>query len=445
MKYPKLLVSSIIGLTLVATGCSSSTKPSSNVDQTATASATGEGKSTEQKKENVTITMSYWGSDFDKIRNEKIKAEFVKVHPEIDVQFIQISNDAYSQKMLATMASGEPYDVIQLAEAFYSFASKGTLEDLTPYIQRDKLDLKQYYQAAVDAYSYKGKVMGIPMRMGSMMLFYNKSLFDQAGVSYPTDNWSYSDLLNAAKKISDPANGVFGLNAPNSWWANYGAFIKPRGGSLLSADRAAFTLDSKESIEGLTFMQNLIWKDHVAPQPKEVPQGVDLWSSGKLGMMIDGPWWVLDSQTKVKDFAWDIALPPKDKVAAVPLFSNAFHITKASKHKDAAWEVLKFWTGKTGQSILATEHGDVPSLKEIANSPAYLDLGGKAPANFKALTSGAEHAYAPEATAKWDEINNAVGVGLDAAFNLNEPLQKVIPEVKGEVEKLLQEGKKLEK
>lgn len=441
MKFQRLLSSIVLGLTMVATGCSSNpTATSSSVP-----GMSDTGKIDEQKKDHTSITMSFWGSDFDKARNEKIKAEFVKVHPEIDVQLVQISNSAYSQKMLATMASGEPYDVIQLAEAFYGFASKGTLEDLSPYIQRDKMDLNQYYKAAVDAYSYKGKVMGMPIRMGSMIMFYNKTLFDKAGVAYPNDNWTFNDMLQAAKKINNPASGVFGLNAPSSWDAHYGSFIKPRGGSLLTPDRSAFALDSKESMEGLTFMQDLIWKDHVAPQPKEVPQGVNLWTSGKLGMFLDGPWWVLDSQSQIKDFQWDIALPPKDKVSAVPLFSSGLHITKGSKHKDASWEVIKFWTGKTGQSILAQEHGDVPPLKEVANSPEYLDLGGKAPDNFKALIAGAEHAYSPESVVKYEEINNAVGVGLDAAFNLNEPLQAVIPKIKGEVDKLLLEGKKLEK
>ncbi len=433
MKRVSVLLSTVLALTLIASGCGSKSS-STEVKGTASPAATKE-----------TVTMSYWGSDFDKARMEKIKGEFTKVHPEVDVQLVQISNDAYNQKMLATMAGGEPYDVIQLAEAFYSFASKGALEDLTPYIEKDKLDLNQYYKPAVDAYTFKGKVMGMPMRMGTMTLFYNKDLFDKAGVAYPNDKWTFTEFTNAAKKISDPANGVYGINAPNSWWANYGAFIKPRGGSLLNPERTAFTLDSKESMEGLQFMQDLIWKDHVAPQPKEVPQGIDLWTSGKLGMMIDGPWWVLDSQNKIKNFQWDIAMPPKDKTAATPLFSNAFHITKGSKHKDAAWKVLSFWTGKVGQGILATEHGDVPPLKEVANSSAYLDLGGKAPANFKLLLTGAENAYAPETTTKTDEIDKAVGVGLDAAMNLNEPLNKVIPKVKAEVEKLLQEGKKLEK
>lgn len=433
MKHARLLLSTVLAATLIASGCSS--KPSTEEQKaTSTPSETKE-----------TVTMSYWGSDFDKTRMEKIKAEFTKEHPEVDVQLVQISNDAYNQKMLATMAAGEPYDVIQLAEDFYSFASKGTLEDLTSYIEKDKLDLNQYYKPAIDAYSYKGKVMGMPMRMGTMMLFYNKDLFDKAGVAYPSETWTFTDFYNAAKKISDPANGVFGINAPNSWWANYGAYIKPRGGSLLNPERTAFTLDSKASMEGLQFMQDLIWKDHVAPQPKEVPQGIDLWTSGKLGMMIDGPWWVLDSQNKIKDFKWDIAMPPKDKTAATPLFSNAFHITKGSNHKDAAWKVVKFWTGKVGQGILATEHGDVPPLKEVANSPAYLDLGGKAPENFKLILKGAENAYSPEATIKWNEINSAVGVGLDTALNLNEPLNNVIPKVKAEVEKLLEEGKKLEK
>ncbi|HEY0826861.1 MAG TPA: sugar ABC transporter substrate-binding protein [Bacilli bacterium] len=439
MKQIRLVLLLLLTLCFIAVGCSSN----SVNEPTETTETTEPTKET--PKEKVTVSMAYWGSDFDKSRMEKIKAEFDKEHPNIDVKLILLpnSNGAYDQKMLATMAAGEPYDVVQLAESFYSFAAKGTLEDLTPYLAKDNVNIDDYYKSSVDAYSYKGKVMGMPMRTGSMIMLYNKTLFDKHSLKYPDENFTWDDFVNAAVKITDIPNGVFGVDWIGSWWPSYQAFVYPQGGSMLNEDRTEFTLDSPEAVKGLQLMQDLIWKHHVSPQPNEWPKGVDLWTSGKMGMKVDGPWHILSSQSNIKDFEWDIAPIPRGTVAATPMFSNAFSITKLSKNKDAAWEVAKFWTGKTGQEILASEHGEVPPLKSVANSPIYLDLGGKAPKSFNKLLIAAESAFTPQATIKWDEINNVIGAGVDAILNTNTPIDSVMPKMKEDVTKLLEEAKQL--
>lgn len=390
------------------------------------------------------VSFSYWGGDFDKARMEKIYEEFKKVHPEIKVNLIQIPSDGYEQKQLATMAAGNPYDVVQLAESFYSYASKGTLEDLTPYLERDGIDTSAYYDAAIRAYSYQDKVMAMPMRMGTMILLYNKNLFDQHGLEYPSDEWTWDDFYAAAKTITDPKNSIFGLGGVGSWWASYQTWVYSYGGSLLSEDRTQFTLDSPEAKKAIQTIQDMIWKDNIAPQASQLLQGVDMWTSGKVGMIIDGPWHILSSQANIKDFDWDIAPVPKGAKEASPLFSNAFAIPKLSKNKEAAWEVVKFWTGETGQKILAAEHGEIPPLKSVAESDAYLNIGDNPPANFKSQLTSAQRAFAPQATVKWDEINRAADTYLGQIFNEQRSVDDALAEMKIEVDRLLEEAKQLE-
>lgn len=433
MKTWQKWVSLLLTLTMVlVTGCSGkSEKPEGNA---------GGG----EKSKSTEVSFSYWGGDFDKARMEKIYKEFQKVHPEIKVKLIQIPNEGYEQKMLATMASGNPYDVIMLAESFYSYAAKGTLENLNPFIEKDGVNTSDYYKAGIDAYSYKDQIMAMPMRLGTMILLYNKNLFDKHNLEYPSDSWTWDDFLNASQKITDRENNVFGLDYLGSWWASYQTWVHSYGGSLLSEDRTAFNLDSKESKDALQFMQDLIWKHNVVPQSTQLLEGVDMWTSGKIGMKIDGPWHILSSQANIKEFEWDIAPVPKGAKEATPLFSNAFAIPKLSENKEAAWEVIKFWTGETGQKILAAEHGDIPALKSVAESDEYLNLGDLPPANFKSQLTSAQRAFAPQTTIKWEEIGKAGDTYLGLIFNEQKNVDQTIAEMKTEVDRLLEEAKTLE-
>ncbi|MFD2118092.1 ABC transporter substrate-binding protein [Paenibacillus yanchengensis] len=202
MNRMKVMFLLLFCLTIVVAGCSGNGNGgNSNPTNTNNGEQQEEPPKTNNTPNNVektSVSFTYWGSDFDKERMEKIYAEFSQVHPEIEVKLIQIPNDGYDQKMLVSMASAQPYDIIQLEESFYSYAAKGTLEDLTPFMERDNIAKEDYYEAAIEAYSYDDKVMGMPMRIGSMIMLYNKNLFDKNNVAYPDDSWTWDDFLEGA-------------------------------------------------------------------------------------------------------------------------------------------------------------------------------------------------------------------------------------------------------
>ncbi|MCM3443660.1 ABC transporter substrate-binding protein [Metabacillus halosaccharovorans] len=392
----------------------------------------------------TTVSFSYWGGDSDTEMMEEIRAEFEKVHPEINVKLVLLPDgEDYAQKQTVMMSAGTPYDVIQFAEESLAYASRGVLEDLTPYIEKDQVDLSKYYDVAIDAYTHDDKVYGLPLRVGSMVMFYNKSLFDKHGLEYPNENWTWEDVTKAAEKITDTENGVFGVNKLGGWWAGLAQGLHSFGGSVLSEDKTEFNLDSPESVEALETMQTLTWDKNVAPSSTQIPEGVNLWTSGKLGMMVDGLWWIAGSQNDVKDFEWDITTAPAGIQDASPTFSNAYHMAKASKNKEAAWEVIKFWTGEEAQKILAGKHGDVPTMKEVAESDLYLNLEGKSPENFSIVLDSIETAFAPEVSLMWSEINKVVTDGVAKIIDMNKPIEDVMPGVKTEVDKLLEEAERI--
>ncbi|WP_202078975.1 sugar ABC transporter substrate-binding protein [Caldalkalibacillus salinus] len=392
----------------------------------------------------VTVTFSYWGATFDKERMEAIRAEFEKVNEDINVELVNLPSEGYSQKQMTMMTAGNPYDVIQLAEQSYAFAARGTLEDLSPYIERDGVDLNDFYDVGIESYTHEGRVYGMPLRLGSMMMFYNKNLFDEHGLDYPDETWTWEDVIEAGEVITDHDEGVFGLSALGGWWASIAQFLHSNGGSILSEDRTAFNLDSPESLAAIELMNEIVNERDISPSASQIPEGVDLWTSGRIGMMVDGPWHILSSQANITDFDWDITVAPKGTQHASPTFSNAFHMSKASKNKEAAWEVIKFWTGPEAQAILAEEHGDTPSMIAVAESDTYLELGDNPPENFELMLESLNTAFAPEVTLMWGEINQVVQEGFSRVIDLNEPIEDVMPDVKSEVEDLLEEDKRLQ-
>ena len=133
------------------------------------------------------------------------------------------------------------------------------------YVARDKVDLGNYMPAVMDAYKFKDHVYALPKDVDAIALWYNKELFKQAGVDYPTADWTWDDLTAAAQKLTDPAKGVYGIAAPAEDQANYDNTILQAGGQIISADGKKSGYDSPEAIRGLQLWVDLINKYHASP------------------------------------------------------------------------------------------------------------------------------------------------------------------------------------
>ena len=146
---------------------------------------------------------------------------FQEVRPDVNVQIDIISGDR-PQSQLTMIAGGNPPDVLYLNDWFqYQFANKGLLLDVSNYIQRDSFDFTPYMQEAVDANKYKGKMTAMPFEVSDAAVVYNKKLFDEAKVPYPTTdvndkNWNWESMVEAAKALTDEAKNQYGFSM-DSW------------------------------------------------------------------------------------------------------------------------------------------------------------------------------------------------------------------------------------
>ena len=396
--------------------------------------------------EKTTVRFAYWGGDFDHQRMENIKSAFEEENTNIEVELVNVPEDEYSQHMLTRFASGDVYDILQLAENSYYFAARGVLEDLTPWAEEDEdFDLDDFYEVGIEAYTHNDKLYGLPLRLGTVMMFYNKDLLDEHGFDYPDENSTWEEIIEIATAISSPSDGIFGMNPLGGWWASTSQFTRSHGVRMLSEDYSEFELDSPEAIEVIEKMHYLVSDLNIAPRDSQIPEGVDLWTSGRQAFLIDGPWHILSSRENIEDFEWDMTSAPTMPGIedTAPTFSNAFHISEKSNNKDAAWEVIKFWTGPEAQEILASEHAETPSRRSIAESDVYLDTGDLGPENFASTLDAVEGAYPPEASLMWTEINDEVQNRLSRIINLDEPVEQEMKELREDIDPILEEQERL--
>jgi len=275
------------------------------------------------------------------------------------------------------------------------YASEGTLLPLDDYMAKDpEMSLDMFFPSLIEAFTYEGKLYGVSKDWNTQVLYYNKSLFDAAGLSYPDEKWTWDDVLQAAKKITADTDG----NGVTDQWGfvtdvgmnRIGAWIYGNGGSILSEDKKQCTLTDPASVEALEFITGLMFEDKVAPSKVELGElsAKDTFSSGKAGMYVCGGWRVLPFR-EIKDFEWDIApipISPTSGQRGTVVDTVAWSIAKGTEYPDAAWELLKFFTGEAGQVRMAEGGTATPSMIKYANSDAFLDPT-KPPAHRKVLIS----------------------------------------------------------
>jgi multiple sugar transport system substrate-binding protein len=179
--------------------------------------------------------------------------------------------NGYYDNAAVAILSGSPPDMLDMATAqTASFASRQLLTDVTQTVG-GKLNAADFAKPAWDAAWYQGKMYGIPSRAYGEIYYYNKTMFDEAGVPYPTENWTYDDLLAMAQKITVPGK-KYGLGIaadasnPGNMWSTFCPVLWYFGGNFMNADNTKCLLNTPESVKGITFWTEFYTKYKVVPE-----------------------------------------------------------------------------------------------------------------------------------------------------------------------------------
>jgi multiple sugar transport system substrate-binding protein len=396
-----------------------------------TLAACGSSASDQPSTGDVTLRMSVWGGDIDKQAYEQRLALAKQKYPNITVN-LELAPDAsaYAQKVSTAIAGNKGPDILELAEHTPAFADKSQILPLDDYIEQSKLDLTEMFGETVpDIFAYEGQQYAIPDRSGAMVLYYNKDMFDAAGVAYPTAEWTWDDLLSAAKQLTireGDKTKQWGFSTI-SWWPYWMTFMYQNGGQVLDENNRP-VVDSPENIEAMQWYNDLAWKHQVAPTPRDLANygnvGPDqLFAQGKLAMEITG-FWNIAAANSVEGLNWDIAPLWQGKEQATSAFFNGLAISRASKYPADAWKVIEFLASEQGQRPIIDKAEDAPANLQVQQSDAFLQpKWAEREINMSAFSDSADFIYVPPLTPQWNEMIEVFTDNIDLMMN-----NKVSPE-----------------
>jgi multiple sugar transport system substrate-binding protein len=326
----------------------------------------------------VTLTVSGWTSTpaEDALVQQNLQ-NFEKLHPNIKVNWSPIPGD-YPTKMRANVASGTVPDVFYLQPSMSSeYISSGKLLDLSPYMAHDNVKASEYYSALTNPFvCTSGQVYGLPKDWSSLGVFYNKQMFQAAGLTPPSDNWTWDDLKADAQKLTkNPGspNSVYGvvLSADASRW---GAFLLANGGSVLNKDGTQATFNNQAGVNALNFYASFI-KNNTGSLPTTVgaPWNGDAFGKQRAAMAIEGSWLIPYMTSTYPNVQYGIAplpMSPGGKQANLT-FTNAWSAYSGTKHPAAAWELIKYMTGSTVQASQLNDGFALPTLQSLSNADYF--------------------------------------------------------------------------
>lgn len=373
----------------------------------------------------ASISFMVFGDPAEKAAYDALVAAFSAAHPEIAVQLIHIpSQQDYRKRLAQDFAAGTPPDVTLINYRRYAnFAARDVLEPLGPYLAQSKLIKESdFYPEAMAPYYWNGTLSCLPQNLSSLVVYYNKKLFDEASLTYPKDDWTWADFLNTAKALTKDTDGdgqtdIYGLGTEASIF-RVAPFIWQNGGDLVDdpAKPTKLTLDTPEAKEAIQWFVDLQVVHKVVPDiiQEQAEDSESRFQNGRLGMFLNSRRGV-PTYREIPDFDWDVAALPGNKQRAGILHADAYCLARASKAKDAAWVFIEYANSVDGQTIVAKSGRTVPSLKAVAESGAFLDPAVK-PANSKVFLDTIPVIRGVPVMDTWVDIETTVGDELARAF-----------------------------
>lgn len=393
-----------------------------------------------------TIKIAIWGGTDEIEILTKIVDEWQRAHPDVKAKLEHTPAGQYTNKLLIRIAGGTAPDVMFVeSNIFVNFWAMDAFMDLRPFIEKDPdFNLDDFFPEMISRFTVDGKLYCIPRDTAPFAcVYYNKNLFDEAGIPYPTDDWNWYDMLDKAKALTkrDESGRITQYGFYGWTWFN---FVYSNGGSIVDnvKDPKEFVMDRPEAVEGLRFYADLINRHKVSPSPVEFGNlgmgATQLFMTQKLAMYQSG-FWESTTFKDIKDFEWDVAMFPKGPtgIRRFGTGGSGYCVLKSTKYPELAWDIVKTLSGGQAQIELAELGLTQPAIKSIAMGPHFAGSPNP-PKNKGMLNEAVKYVVFEPFHIKWREINELhLAPQLDLVFNGTGMVEEVMTKVAPEANRLL--------
>ena len=412
-----------------------------------------------QKDDRTVIQFASWGSKSEIDILKPILNDFERENPDIRVDFMHIPQN-YFQKIHLLFASNTAPDVIFINNLYLPiYANAGVLAAVGQLnvqtakssgklkVESGKLDIEgkrvrgledklfnnsslskisqeqhtdniytsippylhtsKFYPQALNALSFNGKLYAIPRDVSNLVIFYNKDMFRQKGIPFPTKDWTFDDFLKTAQKLS--GNGTFGINFEENPML-YLPYLMSEGGGILPDE-----IEKPQSQKALKFYSDLRNKYHVAPKKSEIASATSaqMFLQRKLGMYLSGRWMVPKFREEC-GFDWDVInFPNGTQGSIVPMDASGWAVTKSSRHKKEAFMLVEYLASKSSSEKFAKSGLIVPARTDSANSI----IDGKKPKSAQVFLEIIKTSKPTSVTVDYNEIIDNLKQKNEKMFN----------------------------
>ncbi|ULL15941.1 sugar ABC transporter substrate-binding protein [Paenibacillus sp. H1-7] len=380
------------------------------------------------------------------ITSKKLIDNFQAKYPNIKLEIEETPWADFVTKIVTRIAGNNPPDLwLQENAVILGYGKRGVAENLEPYIKRD-LKTEDYVSALTSA-KLDGKIYGIPHGINPGALAFNKQIFTENNVPLPTDNWTYNDMIEAAKKLTKDTNGdgkadIYGFQAGNNITLGWLPWMRAYGGSALDPTLTKATFADPKSIQGLTAWADTINKLKISPTREAANTG-KFFENGKVAMTFFQYATQVSLNKNKPDLDWDTVKIPigMDGKRFVPMVVNQWVMYSKSKPevKEAGWTFLKYYLSDEGQTLLSESGTSLPVKKTALEQ---LEKSTSKPANKKAFTKGIEEAGGTlDENPSWNEWRAAAGPILNDIMDGKRTPEDGVKEIQQKVQQVLDDNK----
>lgn len=385
----------------------------------------------------VEISLGTFGNPEQVDVYKQIVRLFEKDHPGIRVDLRTPSSGGYLEKLKTELAGRVAPDVTWVdVSSFYSFSDKQVFRPLDEFASQDPgFKRDSYFPAILEAFSYRGKLYALPKSCGSLILFFNKDHFDQAGLSYPDETWTWDTVADAAAKLNRDYDGDGRLDRYAILFTNSTDILWQYGVEVLSPDGSRCTLDSPGTVEACQRLYDLVYVHHASPTSSQMGSfGLSSGGGGRSGStagvfdlfpmqavsMITTDL-VLSIAYQKASFNWDAAVQPHGIRKGGYLNGAGYAMNARTRHPEEAWQLIKFLAGPAVQQLRARGGDSIPSMPLIAQSPDFL-ANPNPPASRGAVLQQAEWAVPPPYHPRWPSILQELSLMIESFMAEENPL-----------------------
>ncbi len=321
------------------------------------------------------------------------------------------------------------------------YAQKGLIQPLDSFFSRRALRPADFHPKLIDAVTYGGKIWALPLNCQTFAMYYNKTMFDAAGLDYPDHTWTWEDFVHAGSQLTADLDGDGQPDQFGSVAVPPEILLWAYGAEITTADGKRIALRSPQALRALNLLRDMTHKYHVCPQEQEMEgQGnaSDLFQAGKIGMLIFLRAYTAAFQ-HIEDFEWDVAPIPRGPAGrACPLRFVALCLARNTKRPRQAWDLMCFLAGQSGASILITQGRDVPALREQKLSARFLSLP-RAPAHSQVFLDALDYSRTHPAKGVWlpfvqDDFTAMVQSILSGRQTVEQAVDSALPKMQSHLD-----------